>query len=220
MSDILKEIAATVEVGKIDKNTPYPPDMKDMDGASELTLAALNEGIDPQTILNNGLMPGMQKIGEKFARGEAFIPNMLISAKAMNTAMEHLRPYFDSGEVPSKGTIILGTVKGDLHDIGKNLVKMIMKGDGWKVVDMGTDVSSEDFVEAVNQNDNSMVGMSALLTTTMLYMEEVVNKLRENNPATKVFIGGAPVSQAFCDKIGADGYYRDPHSFTKSLQNN
>jgi len=220
MEEILRNLARVVELGKIDKNTPYPPELKGKDGASELTLKALKTGIDPQSILNNGLLPGMNRIGEKFANGEAFIPNMLISAKAMDAATVHLRPYFSAGSVESKGTLVLGTVKGDLHDIGKNLVKMIIKGNGWDVIDLGTDVDSEKFVEAVNEHQGAVVGLSALLTTTMLNMEIVVKELRKNNPDTKIYIGGAPVSQSFCDKIGADAYFRDPHSFACSFEQN
>ncbi len=212
MDKLLEQLAHVVEVGKIDKNTPYPPELKDKDGASELTLQAIAQKIDPQKILNNGLMPGMKRIGEKFSRGEAFIPNMLIAAKAMNTAMVHLRPFFLAGSIKPKGTLVLGTVKGDLHDIGKNLVKMIMKGDGWNVVDLGTDVSSEKFVQALDENPQCIIGLSALLTTTMLSMEDVIKAVKYRNPATQVFIGGAPLSQEFANKIGADGFFADPHS--------
>ncbi len=217
MSELLERLSMLVEVGKINKVTPYPPEMKDMDGASEITQQALERGIDPQIILNDGLMPGMSRIGEKFARGEAFIPNMLISAKAMNAAMDHLKPFFDGGEMPSKGTLIIGTVKGDLHDIGKNLVKMIMEGDGWSVIDLGTDVGGDKFVKSVNEHKEAIIGISALLTTTMLNMEEVITKLRENNSSTKIFVGGAAVSKSFSEKIGADGYFRDPYSFAQSF---
>ncbi|KAA3611214.1 MAG: cobalamin-binding protein [Calditrichaeota bacterium] len=212
MDNLLKKLAQVVEVGKIDKNTPFPPELKGEDGASELTLKAIEQKIDPQLILNNGLMPGMKKIGERFAKGEVFIPNMLIAARAMNEAMEHLRPHFLAGNIKPKGTLVLGTVQGDLHDIGKNLVKMIMKGDGWDVVDLGTDVSSAKFVQAVEENPNCIIGLSALLTTTMLNMEEVVKAVKEKNAKTKVFIGGAPVSQNFANKIGADSFFPDPHS--------
>lgn len=220
MTTLLSELSRVISVGKIDKNSPFPPDLRGEPGASELTAQAVEEGISAQVILNDALLPGMNIIGEKFSKGEAFIANMLISAQAMNAAMEHLRPFFESGEIKSRGTIILGTVQGDLHDIGKNLVKMIMKGDGWDVIDLGTDVSSEAFVQAVNKNQDAIVGMSALLTTTMLNMGDVTTALKANNPNTQVFIGGAPVSQAFCEEIGADGYFRDPHSLARSLRPN
>ena len=212
MTELLQKIAKMVELGKIDRNMPFPPELKGKDGASELTLKALEIGIDPQDILNNGLTSGMNAIGEKFSKGEAFIPNMLIAAKAMHAAMEHIRPYFSEGDIPSRGTMILGTVRGDLHDIGKNLVKMIMTGGGWNVIDLGTDVENEEFVNAVNDHKGAIVGMSALLTTTMLNMELVVKELHRIRPETMIFIGGAPVSQSFSDEIGADGYFRDPYS--------
>ena len=143
MDNILARLGHMVAVGKINKNTPRPADMIGMDGADELAAQAVKLGIAPNEILNKGLLLGMSVIGEKFSRGEAFIANMLISAQAMNAAMEHLRPFFESGEIKSTGTLVLGTVRGDLHDIGKNLVKMILKGDGWDVIDLGTDVSAD-----------------------------------------------------------------------------
>ncbi|MBC8192413.1 MAG: cobalamin-dependent protein [Candidatus Marinimicrobia bacterium] len=218
MDNILARLGHMVAVGKINKNTPRPADMIGMDGADELAAQAVKLGIAPNEILNKGLLLGMSVIGEKFSRGEAFIANMLISAQAMNAAMEHLRPFFESGEIKSTGTLVLGTVRGDLHDIGKNLVKMILKGDGWDVIDLGTDVSADEFVTAVDANPQALVGLSALLTTTMLNMEEVIMALKNRNPKTRVFIGGAPVSQMFSEEIGADGYFRDPHSFARSLR--
>ena len=217
MNAFLKKLSHLVEVGKIDKNTPYPPELKGKDGASEIVAQALKKGLDPQVILNDGLITGMNAIGEKFSRGEAYIPNMLISAKAMNAAMVHLEPYFLDGNIQSKGIAILGTVQGDLHDIGKNLVSLILQGAGWKIVDLGTDVTAENFIEAINKNGEAIVGMSALLTTTMINMGPILEDIRKNNPDTKVYIGGAPVLQSFCDSIGADGYFADPFTFAKQL---
>ncbi len=217
MEKILEKLSMLIEVGKIDKNMPYPPDLKGKDGAFEVTLQALEQGIDPQQILNDGLIDGMNTIGEKFSRGEAYIPNMLISAKAMNAALIHLNPYFTSGNIKTKGTAILGTVKGDLHDIGKNLVSLILQGAGWNIVDLGTDVDSEKFIKAINKNKNAIVGLSALLTTTMINMESIIQDIKINNSETKVFIGGAPVSQSYSDSIGADGYFADPFSFSQYL---
>jgi len=214
-SEILQKLTECVEKGKADINSPYPPELKGQKGASELTVDALENNISPGEILNDALMIAMNNIGEKFSEGKAFIPNLLIAAKAMNASMEHLKPFFESGEIKHKGTLIIGTVSGDLHDIGKNLVKMVMKGDGWNVVDLGVDVSPEKFTEAVVENPDCVVGLSALLTTTMLNMESTVNSIKEKSSATKIFIGGAPVSQQFCDKIGADGYYADPHSLVQ-----
>ena len=217
MEDLLQNLARVVELGKINKDTPYPPELKGEDGASELTVAALEKGIEPQTILNQGLTPGMKSIGDKFEKGEAFIPNMLIAAKAMNAAMEHLQPFFTSGSIEAKGTLIIGTVKGDLHDIGKNLVKMIVKGSGWQVVDLGTDVSAEQFIQALGENKGAIIGMSALLTTTMMQMDSATKAIKDFSPDTKVYVGGAPVSQKYCEQIGADGYFADPSKFTKHL---
>ena len=143
MEDLLKEIAHCVEFGKINKSSPYPPDMKDKIGADELTKQALESGIDPNDILTKGLIAGMEKISVKFKNNEVFVPQVLMSAKTMSTAMNHLKPLFLSGEVQRKGKFIIGTVAGDLHDIGKNLVSMMIEGNGWEVIDLGTDVSAE-----------------------------------------------------------------------------
>ncbi len=217
MNEKLKLLAICIERGKVDSQTSYPPDMQGQSGASELTRELLDEDVDPNDILAKALMVGMQRIGDKFGNGQAFIPDLLIAAKAMYAAMAHLKPYFDSGAARHKGTIILGTVAGDLHDIGKNLVRMVMEGDGWKVIDLGTNVSAEKFVDSVRSNPGSMVGLSALLTTTMLNMGPITQKVKELNAETKVFVGGAPLSQQFCDKIGADGYFPDPQSLVRHL---
>jgi len=217
MDDLLKQLALCIERGKASKEAPYPPDMKGQDGASELTQQALAASISPNDILHKALMVGMNNIGEKFSRGEAFIPELLISAKAMKAAMEHLKPYFDSGVAQHKGTIVLGTVAGDLHDIGKNIVRMVLEGAGWQVIDLGVDASTEKFVQAVDQDPTRIVGLSALLTTTMVNMEDTVKQIKQKYPQAQIYIGGAPVSKEFNDKIGADGYFPDPHSFAKHL---
>lgn len=216
MDSILEELSGMIEAGKIDLASPYPAELRGKAGAVELTKKALAENIDPKTILNEGLIRGLNRVGEKFARGEAFIPSMLISARAMSAAMEALKPYLRAGAIEDRGTLILGTVQGDLHDIGKNLVKMVMQSAGWNVVDLGTDVSAEKFIETLKLHKGAIIGLSALLTTTMLAMGEVVRRARVEDPSAKVYIGGAPVSQAFCDQIGADGYFADPYSFAKA----
>ncbi len=216
--DLLYQLTVCIERGKVNKTSVYPPDMKDQDGASELTAQALNMDISANEILSGALMPGMQKVGDKFSEGTAFIPDLLIAAKAMYAAMDHLKPFFESGEAQHKGTIILGTVSGDLHDIGKNLVKMVLEGDGWKVIDLGTDVSIEKFIENIKTYPDSMVGLSALLTTTMLNMEAAVKDIKNEFPDTQIFVGGAPLSQEFNDKIGADGCFRNPQEFVKYLR--
>lgn len=218
MKILLEKIALCIERGKSSKDAPYPPDLRGMDGAAELTKQALESGISPDNILKNALMVGMNNIGEKFGCGKAFIPELLISAKAMNAAMEHLKPFFETGEAVYRGIAILGTVLGDLHDIGKNIVKMVLKGDGWKVIDLGTSVPTEKFLITLKDNPEAILGMSALLTTTMVNMEISVNEIKKLYPKTNIFIGGAPVTTAFNDKIGADGYFPDPHKFAKHLQ--
>jgi len=217
MSEILEKLAICIERGKADKDSPYPPDMKGEDGASELAKQALDSSISANDILQKGLMVGMHNIGEKFSKGEAFIPELLISARAMNAAMDHLKPYFESGEAQHKGTFVVGTVAGDLHDIGKNIVRMVLEGDGWKVIDLGVDTSTEKFAAAVDEDPNRIVGLSALLTTTMVNMEDTVKQIKDKHPQTKIYIGGAPVSNEFSEKINADGYFPDPHSLVKHL---
>jgi len=217
MHEVLEQIAVCTERGKVNLSSPYPKDMIGHEGTDELTKKALESKISPEDILNKALMVGMRRIGDKFEEGKAFIPDMLIAAKAMNAAMEHLKPFFDSGDVELKGTIIIGTVSGDLHDIGKNIVKMVLTGSGWNVIDLGTDVKPEQFLKAVSENPGCYVGMSALLTTTMMQMDSINKGIKDKYPDTKVFVGGAPLSQNFCDEIGADGYFPDPNRFVKYL---
>jgi len=217
MSELLSKIADCIEFGKINKAAPFPPQMKGQDGADELTRQALDDGISAREILTEGLMVGMEKVGIKFRENKVFVPQVLMSAKAMNTAMVHLKPFFLSGEITEKGTFIVGTVEGDLHDIGKNLVSMMVEGNGWKVVDLGTDVKAEQFVDAVKENENAFVGLSALLTTTMVNMEKITKAIKEAIPETKVAVGGAPVNQDFCTKIGADIYSPDPQGLVEYL---
>ncbi len=208
--EILEKIAYCVEFGKINLASPYPPNMKGEDGADEYVKKALDEGIKPNTVLQEGLVVGMSAIGVKFRENKVFVPQVLMSAKSMSAGMEHLRPYFNTGEVERKGKFIIGTVEGDLHDIGKNLVAMMMEGNGYEVIDLGTDVNSKQFIEALEANPGSLIGLSALLTTTMRNMEKIVAEIKNFKADQKVFIGGAPVSQEYCDKINADFYAPDP----------
>ena len=210
MEMLLEQIATCTERGKINQTAPYPPDLKDQEGVDELTAKALADGIDPNLVLNDGLLVGMSRMGEKFSRNEVYVPDLLMAAKAMSAGMEHLKPYFESGATQHKGTFVIGTVEGDLHDIGKKLVCMVMEGGGWKVIDLGVDTKTEQFLEAIEAHPQCIVGLSALLTTTMLNMEKIVERIKEERPETKVLIGGAPLTQEFCDKIGADNYSKDP----------
>ena len=210
MEELFEKIAHCVEFGKINLASPYPPDMKGQEGADELTKKAIDQGLSPEDVLKKGLVVSMEKIGIKFRENQVFVPQVLMSAKAMSTAMEHIRPFFESGAVKRKGVFVIGTVAGDLHDIGKNLVSMMVKGSGFEVVDLGTDVNSQKFVDAIKQHPGCYVGLSALLTTTMVNMEKIVADIKAAEPNTKILIGGAPVSEDFKDKIHADFYSRDP----------
>jgi 5-methyltetrahydrofolate--homocysteine methyltransferase len=220
MSDILAQIATCVEKGKISAAAPFPPDMKGQDGADELTKRALSQGISPQELLSKGLVVGMFNVGEKFRLNKVFIPDVLMAAKAMYAGMKHLKPFFLSGQVKRRGTFVIGTVAGDLHDIGKNLVAMIVEGGGWEVVDLGVDVPIDKFVKTVQQHPGCAVGISTLLTTTMMNMENTVKELCAKFAGIRVIVGGAPLSKEFADKIGA-GYSADPQgavNFLNSIQ--
>ena len=217
MDPILEKLGEAVEFGKVDKNSPYPPQMKGQDGADELAKNALDSGVKPTSILTDALVPAMDRVGMKFSENKIFVPQMLMSAKAMGAAMNHLKPFFQSGDVKTKGTFIIGTVKGDLHDIGKNLVAMMVEGGGWSIVDLGVDVNEDTFNQALNDNPGAFIGLSALLTTTMANMEVIVQKIKEVNPETRILVGGAPLNDDFRAKIGADFYAPDPRGAVEYL---
>ena len=180
----------------------------------ELVEKALNDGESPADILNNGMLAGMGTVGAAFKKNEVYVPEVLIAARAMKSGMEILKPKLAEAGVEPVGTVAIGTVKGDLHDIGKNLVGMMLEGAGFNVVDVGINVEAEKFVEAAKANNAQVIGVSALLTTTMTNMKSVVEatKAAGLEGKVKVMIGGAPVTQAFCDEIGADGYAPDAAS--------
>jgi len=217
MEENLRRLHDCIEQGKVDRKSPYPPQMKEMDGASELTAEALANGVEPAEILYSALIPAMEKVGQKFSENKIFVPQMLMSAKAMGASMLQLKPFFSSGKVKAKGTFIIGTVKGDLHDIGKNLVAMMVEGNGWTIIDLGVDVDSDRFIKTIDENPDAIVGLSALLTTTMVNMEEIVVKLKAHRPGTKIVVGGAPVNDDFCKQIGADFYAVDPQGAVSFL---
>lgn len=192
---ILKEIAANVEKG-------------DSAAVKELIKTALSKKIAAEEILNDGLVRGMDVIGVKFKNNEVFIPEVLIAARAMKAGMDIIRPLLTSETVKPKAKIVVGTVKGDLHDIGIKIVGMMLEREGYEIVDIGIDVPKEKFIKAIKKENPDIIGMSALLTTTMAYMQEVIEeiekaKLKQN---VKIIIGGAPITQAFADEIKADGY--------------
>ena len=217
MNDILDQIALCVENGKINQKSPYPPSMKGQLGADELTLQALEEGVAPADVLSKGLIVGMGRIGVKFRENKVFVPQVLMSAKAMSGAMAHLKKYFMDGSVKRKGKLIIGTVEGDLHDIGKNLVSMIAEGNGYEVIDLGVDVPAEKFIEAIKVNPGAFVGMSALLTTTMANMEKINKQIKSEFPEVITCVGGAPLNNEFAQKIGADYYTDEPQALVEIL---
>ena len=195
MSDYLEQISTAVIEGNLDD-------------IADLTADALDEGLTAEEILNKGLMPGMDHVGVEFKAGNMFVPEVLRSARTMQIAMDTLKPLLAEAGVKAAGKVLLGTVKGDLHDIGKNLVGMMCEGAGFEVKDLGKDITPEAFVQAVKEFDPDIVGMSALLTTTMRAMESTIKVLQEAGvrDRVKIMVGGAPVTQAFADQIGADGY--------------
>ena len=184
----------------------------DQTTAVEVTKAALGEGEAPKKVLDEGLIAGMDVVGERFKKNEIYIPEVLIAARAMKMAMEVLEPELVKAGVEPIGKLVIGTVQGDLHDIGKNLVAMMLKGAGFEVIDLGVDVAPEKFVEGVKSSGAHLVGMSALLTTTMPGMEKTIKALQESGVNAKVMVGGAPVTQSFAEKIGAQGFAPDAAS--------
>ncbi len=191
----MEELAKTLEAGDDRK-------------LKKLVEERLDSGVAAVDILNKGLLTGMGRVGVLFKNGEIYLPEVLLAARAMKAATGLLAPHLASGDTGTKGAVVVGTVKGDLHDIGKNLLKIMLEGNGYSVIDLGADVSSELFIEEAIKNKACAIGLSALLTTTMCSMEEVVKSLRSKPGAEgiKVIIGGAPVTQAYSDEIGADGY--------------
>ncbi|MGI6686140.1 MAG: cobalamin B12-binding domain-containing protein [Bacillota bacterium] len=178
----------------------------------EQTKALIDSGAAPLEIINNGLIAGMNVVGARFKNGEMFVPEVLMSAKSMAAGIELVKPLIADTDMPSKGKVIIGTVKGDLHDIGKNLVAMMMESGGFRVINLGIDIAPEKFVAAVKEHQPDIVAMSALLTTTMLHMKDTIELIKEEGLKVKVIVGGAPISQDFADEIGADGFAPDAAS--------
>ena len=174
----------------------------------EVTARALAEQVDPQVLVNEHMIKAMNEIGRRFEAGECFVPELLISARAMKGALELIRPLLAARGAEPAGRVAIGTVKGDLHDIGKNLVGAMLEGGGFEVIDLGVDVPAEKFIHAIREKNASLVAMSALLTTTMVSMKTTIDALRSAGvrDRVKVIVGGAPVTQQYCTEIGADGY--------------
>ena len=179
--------------------------------AKQKVQTALDNGISPEKLLNEGLIAAMKEVGRLFEEGEYFVPEMLVSARAMQFGMTILRPVLVEQDIKPVGKVVIGTVKGDLHDIGKNLVGMMLEGSGFQIIDLGTDVTPEKFLEAIKTHQPDIVGMSALLTTTMTNMGNILRYLEENDvrDRVKVIIGGAPITQKYANEIGADGFAPD-----------
>jgi 5-methyltetrahydrofolate--homocysteine methyltransferase len=198
MADIFQEIASNLYDGEDEK-------------VAGLVQQALDQGMAPDEILSGGLIAGMDEVGKDFKAGDLFVPEVLIAARAMQAGMSILRPLLAEGDLPSAGKYLIGTVKGDLHDIGKNLVKMMLEGAGFETIDLGTDVGPADFVAAVREHQPSLMGMSALLTTTMVNMKTTIEALEEAGlrDSVKIMVGGAPVTAAFAEEVGADSYAPD-----------
>jgi 5-methyltetrahydrofolate--homocysteine methyltransferase len=198
METLIKEIYANVMEGEAD-------------AVKEKVQAALDAGVSASVILNEGMITAMGEVGRLFEEGEYFVPEMLIAARAMQTGLALLKPYLKEADVKSAGKVVIGTVKGDLHDIGKNLVAMMLEGAGFEIVDLGTDVAPEKFVEAARTQGAQIVGLSALLTTTMPSMKATIEALAAAGlrDTVKVMIGGAPITQEYASQIGADGYAAD-----------
>ncbi len=182
--------------------------------SKEIARGLVGEGVSAVEILNDGLMPGMDVVGKKFKANEFYIPEVLIAARAMHAAMDIIKPLLSESAADTKGKIIIGTVQGDLHDIGKNLVGMMLEGGGYTIIDLGVDIPSEKFVEEIKKNGVKLIGLSALLTTTMTGMKTVIDILKADKDTAdvKVMVGGAPLTQEYADSIGADGYAPDASS--------
>ncbi len=199
--EILAEISKNVEMG-------------DSAAVKELVRKALSMNINPERVLNSGLIKGMEAVGKKFKKNEIFIPEVLIASRAMKSAMDVIKPYMSDVEERSLGKIILGTVKGDLHDIGKMVVSIALEREGYDIIDLGIDVPKETFLETIQKEKPDILGMSALLTTTMIYMRDVIDTIKSAHlkKDVKIIIGGAPITQSFADEIGADGYAPEAES--------
>ena len=181
----------------------------DRKGVPSLVQEALDQGADPEAILNQGLIAALDEVGKRFSEGIMYVPEMLMAAKAMQGGLNVLKPKLKSGDAASQGTVVIGTVKGDLHDIGKNLVTIMLEGAGFAVHDVGVDVEHEAFVQKVQETNADILALSALLTTTMPGMETTIRMLKQACPSVKTIVGGAPVNESFARKVGADGYAGD-----------
>ena len=211
MPDLLQDITRTVIEGRADMNSLFPSEKIGEPGVKELTQKAIKEGINLQEILDSGLLAGMNVVGVKFRGGELFIPEVMLCGQALKAGIDVLKPIIVESGLKSLAKFVIGTVQGDLHDIGKNLVSMMLQGAGFEVVDLGIDVPREKFVEVVRQEKPQMLGTSSLLSSTMPEMRKIIEILEEEGlrDQVKVMVGGAPVRESYAEQIGADGYAPD-----------
>lgn len=210
--NIIEQIKENVIQGRVTRDDEgIEEDMAGQPGVTELVEEALVSGVDVSEIINNGLTASMEVVGHKFETGEYFIPDMLASAEAVGAAMEILKSHLKKSGVKPKGKILMATVKGDMHDIGKNIVSILLRGAGYQVKDLGNNVETKDIVAAVQEEKPDYLGLSALLTTTMVSMEDTIKALKESGlrDKVKIIVGGAPVSEEYAKEIGADGYGAD-----------
>ena len=215
---ILESIKHCVVQGHIDATSKFPKNMEGQEGVRELTQQAITEGVNVEDILTQGLIPAMTIVGQRYENNEIFVPEMLFSAKAMKSGLELIKPFLLEGSDLILGKVIIGTVQGDLHDIGKNLVCMMLEGAGFEIDDLGINIPAPKFLEAAKNNPKALIGMSALLTVTMKNMKGVIELLRANDLDNKVFIGGAPVTPAFANEIGAEGYAKNANQAVKEAK--
>ena len=202
IEELLKELSTAVIDGNKDKSV-------------EITNKLLELGLSAKEILDNGLLPGMDVVGVRFRDNIIFVPQVLISARAMKSSLAILEPLLSKSDLRGSGTIVIGTVKGDIHDIGKNIVAMMLRSSGFSVIDLGIDTKVEKFLEAIKNEQADIIGMSALLTTTMGYMKTVIDRLKSEQIFIKTMVGGAPISKGFADQINADGYAKNASDAVK-----
>lgn len=207
--NLIEQIKESIIKGHSEAGSPFPPDMAGKPGVKEFVQKAVDDDLDIDAIVNDGMITAMEIVGERFTAGEIYVPEMLISAQAMKAGMIILEPLLTERKSKSRGTFIIGTVQGDMHDIGKNLVGMMLEGGGYKVIDLGIDTPPDKFIDAAREHPDAVIGMSALLTTTMENMRNTIQELRKHDCNNKVIIGGAAVSKPFSEEIGADGYARE-----------
>ncbi len=214
----LDKIKHCVVQGHIDASSKFPKDMEGKDGVHEWTQQAIDGGISVEDILAQGLIPAMSIVGERYEKNEIFVPEMLFSAKAMKSGLELIKPFLTEDSDLILGKVIIGTVQGDLHDIGKNLVGMMLEGAGFQIEDLGINVTAQKFLEAAKNNPDAVIGISALLTVTMKNMKGIIDLLHANGLNNKIFIGGAPVTPSFAEEIGASGYAKNANQAVREVK--